>query len=100
VANDLGVLGSLCLLGYIVVCLRQGLKVMTFDRNQGALYLVLLFYTFWSSMSESHWFSAGSVLFTVFTVSVCAVARTLLQHRFEVDSQRAAPRAASAGRMA
>jgi exopolysaccharide production protein ExoQ len=100
VANDLGVLGSVCLLGYIVVCLRQGLKVMTFDRNQGALYLVLLFYTFWSSMSESHWFSAGSVLFTVFTVSVCAVARTLLQHRFEVNSQRTAPRAASAGRMA
>jgi exopolysaccharide production protein ExoQ len=100
VANDLGILGSICLLGFIVTCLRQSLKVMTFDRNQGSLYLVLLFYTFWSSMTESHWFSAGSVLFTVFTVSVCAAARTLLQHRFEIDSERAPTRAAPTGRMA
>jgi O-antigen ligase len=100
VANDLGILGSICLLGFIVTCLRQSLKVMTFDRNQGSLYLVLLFYTFWSSMTESHWFSAGSVLFTVFTVSVCAAARTLLQHRFEIDSARSPTRAAPTGRVA
>jgi exopolysaccharide production protein ExoQ len=96
--NDLGIVGGICLLGYIVSCLRQSLKVMAFDRDQGSLYLVLLFYTFWSSMSESHWFSAGSVLFTVFTVAVCASARTLLQHRFEVNSVRTSERAASSSR--
>ena len=100
VLNDLGVVGSILLFGYIVTCLRQSLKIMAFDRGQGSLYLALLFYTFWSSMSESHWFSAGSDLFTVFTLSVCAAARTLLQHRFEIDSVRAPRRVAPTGRTA
>ncbi len=86
VVNDLGIVGGICLFGYLVSCMRQSLKIMAFDRSQGSLYLVLLFYTFWSSMSESHWFSAGSVLFTVFTLAVCASARTLLQHRFETGA--------------
>jgi O-antigen ligase len=86
VINDLGIVGSICLFGYLATCMRQSVKIMEFDRSQGALYLVLLFYTFWSSMSESHWFSAGSVLFTVFTLAVCASARTMLQHRFEIKS--------------
>jgi exopolysaccharide production protein ExoQ len=98
VLNDLGIVGSFCLLGYLVVSLRQSIKIMAFDRNQGALYLVLLFYTFWCSLSESHWFSAESVLFTVFTLAVCTSARTLLQRRFETKSVRAPPHAAPTNR--
>jgi O-antigen ligase len=95
VLNDLGIVGGVCLFGYLVVCLRQSLKIMAFDRNQGSLYLVLFFYTFWSSMSESHWFSAESAFFTMFTLAVCTSARTLLQHQFEINSVRAPARAES-----
>jgi len=98
--NDLGIVGSICLFGYLVTCLRQSVKIMAFDRSQGSLYLVLLFYTFWSSMSESHWFSAASVIFTVFTLAVCASARTLLQHRFDINSVSAPAHAASTVRTA
>jgi O-antigen ligase len=91
VLNDLGIAGGICLLGYLFTFLRQSIKVMEFDRHQGSLYVVLLFHQFWSSLSESHWFSAGSVSFTVITLATCTLARTLLQHRFEKASLR--PRA-------
>jgi O-antigen ligase len=85
VQNDLGAIGSLCLLGYMITSLRQSVRLMAIDRSQGSIYLVLLFYVFWSSMSESHWFSAESVLFTVLTLSVCCCARGLLQHEFSAE---------------
>jgi exopolysaccharide production protein ExoQ len=88
VLNDLGVVGFFCLLGYLFTYLRQSIKILEFDRHQGSLYVVLLFHQFWSCLSESHWFSAGSVSFTVITLAVCCLGRTLLQHRFEVSTAR------------
>lgn len=85
VINDLGIVGGVCLLGFLFSYLRQSIKIMEFDRHQGSLYVVLLFHQFWSSLSESHWLSAGSVSFTVISFAACTSARTLLQHRFELN---------------
>jgi O-antigen ligase len=84
VINDLGIVGGLCLLGYLFSFLRQSLQIMTFDRHQGSLYLTLLFHQFFSSLSESHWFNWASVSFTIMTLATCTAARTLLQRRFEL----------------
>lgn len=91
VLNDLGIVGGLCLLGFLFTFLMQSIRIMSFDRHQGALYVTLLFHQFWSSLSESHWFSMGSVSFTIMTLAVCTSARTLLQRRFEIEATRPAP---------
>jgi exopolysaccharide production protein ExoQ len=90
VLNDLGIVGGLCLLGFLFTFLMQSIRIMNFDRHQGALYVTLLFHQFWSSLSESHWFSMGSVSFTIITLAVCTSARTLLQRRFELEAARPA----------
>jgi exopolysaccharide production protein ExoQ len=92
VINDLGVVGGLCLLGYLFTFLRQSLKVMAFDRHQGSLYLALLFHQFCSSLSESHWFGYASVSFTIMGMATCTLARTLLQRRFELKAAQSPAR--------
>jgi O-antigen ligase len=89
VLNDLGAIGGLCLLGFLFTYLRQSIKIMSFDRQQGSLYVVLLFHQFWSSLSESHWFGVDSLSFAVITLAVCTSARTLLQRGFELRAGRA-----------
>jgi len=91
VLNDLGVIGCVCLLGYLFAYVRQAIRIIEFDRHEGSLYFVLLFHQFWSCLSESHWFTASSVSFTVITLAVCCSARTLLQHRFELSATRRSP---------
>jgi exopolysaccharide production protein ExoQ len=101
VINDLGMVGGLCLLGFLFTYLRQSIKIMAFDRHLGSLYLALLFHQFWSSLSESHWFSWGSVSFTIMTLAVCTSARTLLQHRFDLGlAQSPRPAASTEGQLA
>jgi exopolysaccharide production protein ExoQ len=91
VINDLGIVGGLVLIGFLFVYLRQSLKIMTFDRHVGSLYLALLFHQFWSSLSESHWFSWSSAAFTIMTMAVFGLARTLLQRRIDLAAARTAP---------
>jgi O-antigen ligase len=93
VLNDLGMIGGVCLLGFLFSYLRQAIKILAFDRHQGSLYVVLLFHQFWSCLSESHWFQASSVPFTVITFAVCCSARTLVQHRFEMQASQPRARA-------
>ena len=88
VLNDLGAVGGLCLLGFLFTYLRQSIKIMGFDRQQGSLYVVLLFHQFWSSLAESHWFGVDSLSFAVITLAVCTSARTLVQRGFEVSAGR------------
>ena len=91
VINDLGIVGGIVLIAFLFVFLRQSLKMMTFDRHEASLYLALLFHQFWSSLSESHWFSWSSQAFTIITLAVFTSARTLLQHRIDVAAANTAP---------
>ena len=71
VVNDLGIIGGVCLFGFLLTYLRQSIKVMSFDRHVGSLYVVILFHQFWSSLSESHWFNVNSVSFTIMMLATC-----------------------------
>jgi exopolysaccharide production protein ExoQ len=80
VVNDLGFVGLIGLLGYIAVYVRQSLRLFTFDRAQGALYLAIFFLQAITNLSESAWFSANGVLpVIIVTLATCALARGLLE---------------------
>jgi O-antigen ligase len=79
VANDLGWSGLVCLLGYLVVHLRQSLRVLITDQRQGALFLALFLQQAMVNLSESHWFSVLSLQFLLMTLATAALARLLLE---------------------
>lgn len=78
VINDLGALGGVCLLGYLVCFLRQGLRILKAIPGQGALYLTLLFVQMIGNLSESRWFNALDFSFIIMTTATFAMARTLM----------------------
>lgn len=85
VINELGFVGGICLLAYLISFLRQSLKLLAIDRTQGALYLGILFQGFMENLSESHWFSVTSFDFLFFTLATMALAR----HAVELQTARA-----------
>lgn len=91
VINDLGFVGGACLIAYLISFLRQSLAVFSVDRNQGALYLALLFQGLIANLSESHWFKVSSFDFLFVTLATTAIARQLAQlkkERRQVQSGR------------
>ncbi len=82
VINDLGILGGICLLGFMIVYLRQALQVLAFDKAQGALYLVLLFEQLIANLTESMWLSVRSLEFVIMTLAAMCLSRTVLQQKF------------------
>jgi O-antigen ligase len=90
VMNDLGYLGAICLLGYLVTYLRQGLRLLAAVRPQGILYLTLLFEQLVANLTESRWFNVLSCEFTIMTIATVAMGRTLL----DLNTQRQAAAAA------
>jgi len=84
VANDLGMLGVLVLVGYIVSYLRQTLQLIQIDRDQGILYLALILQQAITNLAESHWFSVRSVDFVIMTLATMALARGILEYRFRL----------------
>jgi len=84
ILNDLGWVGLLCLIGFIITHVRQSLQLMGIDRNQGALYLALFFQQAITNLSETHWFSVLSVDFVIMTLATTALARGLLEQRLRL----------------
>jgi hypothetical protein len=72
------------LIAYIIMYARQSLQLLGMDRNQGALYLALLFQQVITNLSETHWFSVLSVDFVIMTLATTALARSLLEHRLRL----------------
>lgn len=100
VINDLGFVGGVCLIAYLVAYLRQSLRLMKVDRFQGGLFLSLLFQEFIGNLSEAHWLSVNSVHFFILTLATVALARALVQADREVARQTAQSRqAVPAGRI-
>jgi len=93
VINDLGWVGAICLLGYLLTFLRQGLRLFKFARAPAALYLALLFEQLIIDLSESRWFSVLSIEFVIMTLATFSMGRLLLQRQLE---KKAAVRAAHA----
>jgi O-antigen ligase len=91
VINDLGAVGALCLLAYLITYLRQGLRIFAVLRPQGALYLALLFDQMIGNLFESHWFNILNCEFVIMTSATLAMARLSvdLQNRPPMGSRSA-----------
>jgi exopolysaccharide production protein ExoQ len=83
ILNDLGRVGLICLLAFLVFFLRQALLLMPFDRGQAVLYLGLLFQQMVDNLSESEWFSRTGVCALLLLVSTC-LSRALLEQRMRL----------------
>lgn len=82
VTNDLGFVGLICLLGYLVYWVRQSLQLMKFDRGQGMLFLALFFQQAITNLSESTWLAINSAFaIAVATLATFALSRALLEQR-------------------
>jgi exopolysaccharide production protein ExoQ len=97
IINDLGVVGALCLLGYLIVYLRQGLRLLVTLRPQGVLYLILMFDQLIANLTESRWLNVLTCEFTIMTIATIAIAKTLLDQ--QKQRQAPSPRPASRGRL-
>jgi len=84
VVNDLGFVGLICLLGYLVFWVRQSLQVMKFDRGQALLFLALFFQQAITNLSESTWFAINSAFaIAVATLATFSLSRALLERRLQ-----------------
>lgn len=81
IANDLGGIGLVVLLGYLVVHVAQCLQLMKIDRNQAALYLAIFFQQAVNNLSESHWLNVTTLSMVVMTAASVSLSRALLEHR-------------------
>jgi exopolysaccharide production protein ExoQ len=81
IAHDLGGTGLVCLLGYIVVHLRQSLRALVVDKPLGALLLARFMQQALVNLSESHWFNVLSLQFALMTLATAALARQMLESR-------------------
>ncbi len=76
IINDLGYVGLICLLLFLVTYIRQALQLMKIDRNQAALYFGLLFQQMVMNMSESEWL-ARDTTFTILILAIFCLSRAL-----------------------
>lgn len=82
VVNDLGFVGLILLLAYLMAYVRQSLQLFKIDRPQGALYLAIFFQQAMTNLSESCWFSPMGILPIVMTtLATCTLARALLDQQ-------------------
>lgn len=78
IVNDLGAVGLIVLVAYLLVYLRQALQLLPRDRAQASLYLALFLQQGITNLSESRWLNAQSVDFLIMTLATMALARSLL----------------------
>lgn len=76
--NDLGYVGLIILLGYLIWYLRQALYLWRFDRYQAALYMAIFFQQAIMNLSESLWLDINAgFAFTLMTFATVALARSV-----------------------
>jgi exopolysaccharide production protein ExoQ len=98
IANDLGYTGLICLLGFLIVYIRQSLQLMVSDRSQAILFLGLFFQQAIVNLSESCWLMINSgFIFAIMTMAVLALARALLDRDLRVFFSRITPYVAPPG---
>jgi O-antigen ligase len=81
VLNDLGWVGLIVLMGYLLAFLLQSLRMFGAERRQGALYLTLLIHQAVANLSESHWLNVLSLHFVIMTLATLCLGRLLLELR-------------------
>jgi exopolysaccharide production protein ExoQ len=79
VLNDLGAVGLVILLGYVIVFFRQSIRLYATDRTQGALFVGLLLQQATINLQEPNWLNAILVDFVPMSIATVCVARALLE---------------------
>jgi exopolysaccharide production protein ExoQ len=77
IINDLGYVGLLILLWYLVTYIRHAVRLLRYNYTQTTLYLALIFQQMLTNLSETHWLFVGHD-FAVLTLATFGMARTLL----------------------
>jgi exopolysaccharide production protein ExoQ len=80
IINDLGYVGLLLLLGYLIAYIRQSVRLLRINYAQAALYLALMFQQLLTNLSESHWLFIGHD-FIVLTLATFGLTRSVLEAR-------------------
>lgn len=83
ILNELGTVGFLLLIGYLVVYLTQCAQLRHVQATQGTLYLALLIQQLVCNFSETRWMSYFSVDFVFMALATTSLARGLLEHRMQ-----------------
>jgi exopolysaccharide production protein ExoQ len=96
--NDLGYVGLVCLLGYLLVFLRQSLALLKIDYKQGTLYVALLLEELVSNMTSSEFFDTSSLSTPIMMLATFALARTVVDQRLRGLPQQAPEATRSIGR--
>ncbi len=93
IVNDLGFVGLIVLLGYLVFWVRQSLTLLVADRNQAMLFLAIFFQQAITNLSESTWLSINSgFAMAIGTLATFAMARSIVDQRLaRVPAQYARP---------
>ena len=81
IVNDLGIVGLVCLIGYLLTHVSQSLRLLPADRTQAALYLGVFFQQAISNLSETHWLNVMSVNFLIVSLASFSLARDHLELR-------------------
>jgi exopolysaccharide production protein ExoQ len=89
ILNDLGAIGALVLLGYILRYSWDAMALYRFDRAQSALYVALFLQQAIGNLSESSWFNVTEVQFVVLTMATFCLARSLHEARRAAKSAKA-----------
>jgi len=77
VINDLGYIGGILLVGYLITYIRQGLRIFRVYRTQGALFLAVIFEQFIANLSEARWWNCLTNEFVILTIATVAMANVL-----------------------
>jgi O-antigen ligase len=80
VTNDLGFVGLLLLLGYLVGYVRQCLSLMKIDAARAALFAAILFQQIILNLSEACWITARSASSNLMIFATMAMASALMDH--------------------
>ncbi len=83
IVNDLGFVGLVLLLGYLLTHVSHCLRLLRIDRSQAALYLGVFFQQAITNLSETHWFAVMSVDFVIVTMASFCLARDHLEFQLQ-----------------
>jgi nucleoside-diphosphate-sugar epimerase/O-antigen ligase len=81
ILNDLGIVGLVGLAGYLIVYVRQSLRLYAIDRAQGALFLAIFLLQALTNLAESEWFSPFNFDFVLMAFATTCLGRALLVAR-------------------
>jgi O-antigen ligase len=86
--NDLGAVGLVCLLGFLLVYLRQSLALLRIQYNQATVYVALMFEELVSNMTSSEWLQPLASGTPMVILATFAMARTLVDQRLRGQPQQ------------